>query len=243
MRRSRIWVLFLLFVSGCSRREGMNFDCVWPFEASRPLDVRNPSHIQHVLDDIRIAEELEIRYGDRLAGRRMSSVFGIVVRTGGQGPSSTSRLARSESARALFKSIAERHDISVPDVLNVRQSLPARGANLPVTAPMLLFYIFLAWRGLRWVTTRTDPAEMVHKVPAVLYASLVITGAVILLGGLWTGAVEIVRLGNEHLSYRASRLSWPWTHSVELFLTGVVVFWIIVAVQQRLTRRSEPPRG
>src|SRR5262245_28101492 len=129
----------LILLTGCTRREGMNFDCAWPNDSSGPLDLRNSAHMEHLLDDIRIAEELEIRHRDKLLGRNMTSLFGVVVRTGGQGPTSPgSRTARSECAESMFDRIAHDHALSRQDILNTRERLPARGANLPVTIPVFL---------------------------------------------------------------------------------------------------------
>jgi len=216
----------------------MNFDCAWPNDSSGPLDLRNSAHLEHLLDDIRIAEELEIRHGDKLAGRNMTSVFGVIVRAGGHGPTSGSRTARSECVGSLFDRIAHEHALSLQDVLNARERLPARGANLPVTIPVFLFYVWLAWKGVHWIHRRIDRGEKWQTLLAVLYASLAVTGTVILLGGLWTGIVEIVRLGNEHLSYRALRVPWPWTHQYELFSMGVLAFWFAAAVML-VRRRSD----
>lgn len=67
---------------GCTRREGMNFECVWPSDPAFAVDLQNTADLRHLLDDIRVAEELEIRYGDQMAGRRPVSVLGMVVRRG-----------------------------------------------------------------------------------------------------------------------------------------------------------------
>jgi len=57
---------------------------MWPAEVPSGLDVRNLWDKQHLLEDIRIAEELDIRHRDSVLGRKVTSVFGIVVRMGGQ---------------------------------------------------------------------------------------------------------------------------------------------------------------
>src|SRR5678815_66386 len=91
----------LILLAGCTRPAGMNFDCAWPNDSFGPLDLRNSVHMQHLVDDIRIAEELEIRHGDKLAGRNMTSMFGVLVRIGGHGPTFGSRAARSECVGLL----------------------------------------------------------------------------------------------------------------------------------------------
>jgi hypothetical protein len=68
---------------------------MWPAEVPSGLDVRNLWDKQHLLEDIRIAEELDIRHRDSVLGRKVTSVFGIVVRMGGQRPPSVSPIAHS----------------------------------------------------------------------------------------------------------------------------------------------------
>jgi hypothetical protein len=47
---------------------------------------------------------------------------------------------------------------------------------------------------------------------------------------MWGAGVEIVRVGNEHLSYRAGRRSWPRRAEVLPTLAlGVIAFWIMAA--------------
>jgi hypothetical protein len=152
----------------------MNVDCMWPAEVPSGLDVRNLWDKQHLLEDIRIAEELDIRHRDSVLGRKVTSVFGIVVRMGGQRPPSVSPIAHSECAGLLFDRLANTHRISLQDVLAARQQLPARGANIPVTVPVMLLYAWLARCGIRWIRMRVDPVERWQMLLAVLYASIAI---------------------------------------------------------------------
>src|SRR3989442_14151338 len=61
-------LVFSIGVAGCSMRDGMNDNCEWPSEPATALDLRTPAHARHLVDDVRVAEELAIRYDDlRLA--------------------------------------------------------------------------------------------------------------------------------------------------------------------------------
>lgn len=100
---------------------------------------------------------------------------------------------------------------------------------------MALLYAWLSLRAIRWIRGRFDADEKVPTVVAVLLASVAVSAGVVLVVQLWAGAVEIVRVGNEHLSYRAGRRSWPTRPEVLLF--GVVIFWILAAIQLR-TRKG-----
>src|SRR5437867_9732854 len=60
--------LFSVGLAACSMRDGMNDACEWPSEAGAALGVRNSAHERHLMEDVRVAEELGIRYNDvRLA--------------------------------------------------------------------------------------------------------------------------------------------------------------------------------
>ena len=71
MRRLVTGLLPILLASvatACSMPDGMNDDCQWPSEPRSTLDVGNAAHQRHLVDDVRVAEELGIRYDDsRLA--------------------------------------------------------------------------------------------------------------------------------------------------------------------------------
>ena len=47
------------------------------------------------------------------------------------------------------------------------------------------------------------------------------------LGHLWAGVVEMIRVGDMHMSYRAGRLGWRG-YGREVFALGVLLFWSIV---------------
>ena len=69
-------------------------------------------------------------------------------------------------------------------------------------------------------------------------AAIVSAGGVMGLG-LWAGAVEMIRFGDTHASYRADRLPWS-QHTLGLFVSGVIVFWAIALVRyRRLAHQAE----
>src|SRR5712691_7548870 len=84
--RAGLWipmVLAFLAMVGCTRRDGMNFECSWPSDPVFVVDLSDPVALGHLLDDIGLAEELGVRYGDQNSGRRVAMVFGVAVRLGG----------------------------------------------------------------------------------------------------------------------------------------------------------------
>lgn len=129
-------------LASCSRREGLNFDCAWPADPLSQIDLQAEAQVQHLLDDIRTAEELAIRYGDRITGWRLVDTFGIVSRHGGATNREAGRLARDECVVSLFQTIASSHGLSVADIEHTRPRLAQRGIDLPVTIPVLLLLGF-----------------------------------------------------------------------------------------------------
>ena len=48
----------------------------------------------------------------------------------------------------------------------------------------------------------------------------------VMLGEMWSWAVEGYRVGNSHMSYRAERLIWS-RHRGALFVRALVLFWVV----------------
>jgi hypothetical protein len=213
----------------------MNFECTWPSDPTFAVDLADPAAWRHVLDDIRVAEELEIRYGDRVAGLRPVSVFGVVFRRGAGADLTLARRLRTACSATLFKAIADAHAVTTEDIAGIRARLADKGADLPVSIPMALFCAWLSLRTIRWIRGRFDSDERVPTVVALLLASAAVSAAVVLVVQLWATAVEIVRIGNEHLSYRAGRRSWVTGPAALPF--GMVIFWLLAAIQLR-TRKG-----
>lgn len=62
-------------------------------------------------------------------------------------------------------------------------------------------------------------------VVMTLVVSWLVAAGVMLLGEVWVGIVEGIRIGTEHISYRAGRL-WPNHYRVEVFSGALIVFWL-----------------
>ena len=220
----------LIVLSGCIRRDGMNFECLWPVERRYSIDLRNRTHTAHLLEDIEIAEELAIRHRDRLMGRRPVSIGGILVRTGFGREESNAEIAACPPQ--LFATIADVHGLTTDDVLSVRKTLNDKGPDLPVNLPMGGLYALLATCVIRRIRMRFDADERAAARVAVLIAAIMVSALIAVPGHLWAGIVEMIRVGNEHLSYRGSRLSWP-EHRVQAFFLGVTLFSIVGLISIR----------
>jgi hypothetical protein len=234
-RRLLVIVLASLCISACSRRSGLNFDCQWVPDPALRVDLRNESHVQHLLEDIRVAEELGIRYGDRMAGWRLIETFGIVSRHGGLKNRDVGRQSQQQCVATLFRAIASTHGVAVSEIEGVRPRLADRGFDLPVTIPVALLMVFALRRFTRWMRHRFETDEWTGWVVATLFGSCVIPIAVLAIGGAWAVAVEIVRLGNEHVGHRA-RADGLRANFLVVLGIGIAAVWIgsaITAIRKR----------
>jgi hypothetical protein len=242
MLTSRVGLALLLVVMGASlslavssRREGLNFDCAWPADSTLQIDLQAEAQVQHLLDDIRTAEELAVRYGDRIAGWRLVETFGIVSRHGGLTNREAGRLAREKCTGTLFQTIASRHGLSVADIERTRARLAERGIDLPVTIPVLLLLAFALTQFTRWLRRRFEADEWLGWMVATVMGSVIVPAVVVATGAAWAMVVEIVRIGNEHLSFRARPESLR-ANLLVMFAIGVAASWIACAIAARRQR-------
>lgn len=235
-------VVTCLCLAACNRREGLNFGCAWVQDAAFRADVRNQSHQRHLLEDIAVAEELAIRHGDHTAGWRLVDTFGIVTRHGGIRNRDAGRVAREECKTRLLSTIVALHEVTGADIDALRPRLEERGADLPVTIPLIIGFSF-AMRGfLRWLRNRFDPDEWAGWAIATVLGSIAITAIVLAFGAAWAVAVEIVRVGNEHLASRGRTESLR-NNFLILFVVGVFASWIGSAMAAVRRYRVTMPEG
>lgn len=225
------WLLIVAMAAlsaTCNRRDGMNFSCQWADAAPFPLDLGSESHVQHLMDDIRVADELAIRYGDRLAGWRLIETYGIVSRHGGVKNRDAGHKARQECTASLVRAIGSTHAVTEADINGIRPQLLERGADLPITVPTVVLLVFAVRRFTRWLRTRFDATERLGWLVATLMGSLAVPLFAVVVGGGWAMVVEILRVGNEHMAHRARTESLK-DNLLVLFVVGVGAVWIASA--------------
>src|SRR5687768_5487704 len=207
-RSLSIGVLILPLI-GCVQR---STDCRWPTEDGGRLDLDDPRDAQHLLEDVRLAEDLAIRYGD--------------IRWG-PGPERWQE-RHAQCLEPSLRQIAARHGVSLQTVLSVRKRLDEpRGFDPAVDVPIGLFAIALGLVGLRRVTKRFPSGdEPLARSVATAMVSVLVGGVTLAFGRLWEGGVASVRLGTDLLSYRGLRLRWT-QEPVELFVLGMAIAWVV----------------
>jgi hypothetical protein len=235
-RRLPALVLASLGLCACSRRDGLNFDCKWVPDPAMRVDLQTRSQVRHVVDDLRTAEELAMRYSDRLAGWRQVEILGIVTRHGGLKDRELGRRSRQQCVATLLPLIASTHGVTVADLQRVQPLLADRGFDLPVTIPIVLGFAWALTRFTRWIGSRFGDDERMAWGAATAFASIVIPAIVLAMGGAWAGAVEIVRLGNEHIGQRA-RFDGLRANFVIMLGLGITAVWI-ASVMTAIRRRT-----
>ena len=213
LMRSRIlaFAICAAGVAACALPKGMNDECRWPSEQAFVLNLQDAGHRQHLLNDVRVAEELGVRFHDTSLNR-------------GRGRPDWP-LTRDDCDATLVESIGReppRHHCRYP--AGADAVVPAMGSIHVV--PLAVLYCVGAFGLSRFIRRRFANDEWGPKIVAALFASMVLSGCVLALGHLWGGAVEMVRVNNMHMTYRADRLGWHgYASSVFLAGTPGVLRW------------------
>jgi hypothetical protein len=222
------WLLLLACLSGCIGRERLNGTCEWTHDPTFPVDLQYRAHQQHLIDDVQAAEELAIRYADARRGHRSGhfSAMDDYVQ------------AREQCMASMFDVIATNHHI---DPQHVRESVGRRpsGFDLAVLLSFAMLYSLVANGLVGGVFSRFPADDAMPALTASAVMSAIVSAGGLMGLGLWAGAVEMIRFGDTHMSYRVGRLPWS-QHTVGLFVSGVVLFWAIALVRyRRLAHQAE----
>lgn len=215
-------------LAACGRRDGLNFDCQWVPDPAFRVDARDEAQVRHLLDDMRTAEELAIRYGDRLAGWRLVETLGIVTRHGGVKDRGRGHVAREECSAKLFGAIGAIHGVTASDIDSLAPRLRQRGFDPVVTGPLVVLLLFAIRRFTRWLSNRFHDGEWAAWALATVFASLFIPALVLSIGAGWAALVEIVRVGNEHVAHR--RPESLGANVLVMLSIGIVAVWLASAL-------------
>ena len=212
--------------SGCAALADRSAPCDWTNEPAATLDLRNASQRRHLAGDALAAEDVAIRYADARRGHRSGNYDGAAAY----------RDARERCMAALFETIASRHGVTVPQVhaaLGNRNTL----SDFIVVASFYLVYVYGAARVAGWLVRSLDFDARWPVVVATLVASVPMSLAGVLSGALWSGVIEMIRIGNDHLSYRAERIPWD-RHWTAILLACAGTFTLTAFVEYRRHRRA-----
>jgi hypothetical protein len=195
--------------------------CEWPAEPALPLDLRDRSQQRHLNADARTAEELAIRHADVQRGHRSGRFAGV----------EEYHRTRDGCFAALSGEIASRHRVTTAQVAEAALQRNGRSDATVLLIGIVLFVI--AANGFARRLFSRFPSD--EPWPALIGAgagAVFISAVGLILGGLGASIVEMIQLGDMHMSYRADRL--PWTqHWLPLFVGGLILFALIAAARWR----------
>lgn len=207
-----------LSLAGCRMPAGMNDTCDWPTGAT---NLSKPPDLADLVEEVRVAEELAMRYADaRYDSRAAHGRY------------------RSECEARLFGTIARNHAVTLETVANAREELAKNAWDPTVHLPLAAFYVTAAIFLARAVRRRFPPDEKPAAILAAVLGGMALGLVLMVFGHLWDGAVEMIRVGDMHMSYRVERLGWRERGNL-VFATSVLVFWCLVIVSYRWTRQTE----
>jgi len=177
--------VIILAGSACALRPGMNSTCAWPADGTPSSETR------HLVADVRIAEELAIRYADA---------------AGKLDPEWRNRL--DSCTDRLFATISATHRVPVEAVTSARGRLSEPRFDPVALLPMVALFVAAAWTIGGWLANRFSGDEPSVRVVASSIVSLATGGVVAMLGSLGAAIVWMIQMGSTHGSYRALRPTW-----------------------------------
>lgn len=226
--RKHLAVVLVMVVctSGCLARSRLNSNCEWIGEAAAVhLDLHGLADRVHLIEDVEIAEENGIRYGDSFRKH--------------DGQEEEDR-QRTRCTAALLTDISQVHGLTPGEVER------ARGRRLwYVDWLVALVFGTLYWRvSSRFVSGlfgRVSVDDRAAAIVAVLGAALFISLAGLMALNVFAMAVEVVRHADMHGSYPASR-GLPWSHHW-LSVIGVEMLLFIHVAVIHMRKRSRESGG
>jgi hypothetical protein len=167
-----------------------------------------------LIQDIVRAEDVAIRYADA------------------RGKGGEWRALREQCEATLFSTVAAQRGIERRDVDAARGTLDQCEFDVFVHLPMAAVAIAIIALATSRVITAMQEHDTIAFLAVLLICSFGVALAVVAAGHLWSAAVETLRIGNGHLSYRAARIPWS-RQRLEIFTLILVAFWYVA-----LRRRS-----
>ena len=222
---ARAFALVLtLAAAGCLPRARINAECRWARDAALPPS-GDPARRTHLVQDVRVAEDLGIRYADASAGRMNTPAW--------------HRAQTWCTARSLA-AIEQLHHVSDIELAALRGARDVWFDLLVVGLPVAVMFAAASRAIAARVVDGYEREDRVAAAGVLVVVAPVAAGLGVGLAQIWGGIVEQWRLRSDHISYRAfelpeSRHGWSlWTIALLLF-SGI-------CVMELLRRRESPAR-
>jgi hypothetical protein len=218
---------------GCIPRERINAGCEWTGDTRFALDLQNPAHRAHLVEDAQLAEELGIRYADLEHGRRTGIEHHGGLLDNGR--------VRNECLSRMFAAIEDHHGVTA-DQVRVARGRRSPAFDVAVAFLFVPFYSLVVAVVCRGLYRRFSPEDGHARWIASGLASvaLAVLGAQCLR--LWGAVWEVIRVGNGHMTSirAASQTVWIKQHPGADIVAGVLLFWLIALIRFRMAPGDEP---
>lgn len=228
-------LLLLLLGVGCIDRARVNARCEWSPEVAAVRNLGDRQMEQHLDSDVELATELAVRYADAVHKQRVGYEGHGGLIEGGD--------LRDRCMATLLSAIAMTHDVSLGRVVAARtRSRRPMAWDATVIVLFAVLYVGISWLIAGFLSRRFPADEGWPALAAPAIASLCISAGGLQLFDLWAVTLEMVRVGNDHLSgYRASWSPWD-DHLIALYVAGIFIFLVTAGLHHRFdTRRFEIP--
>jgi hypothetical protein len=211
---------------GCVARNRINSNCRWTNDASSGRDSGQPTDVQHLMTDAMVAEDLAIRYADATRGRRSGHFVGWAEY----------EAAREHCMAILFAAAARTHNVDPEQVRDLLRRRPLL-VDVSVVLSFAFFYVLMSNAVAGGIVQQFPVGERTPTIVASLLVAPVLSACAGLTFGIWASAIEMIRFGNMHISYRVDRLPWSH-HKMELVAVGVLIFLATAAFRHYRERRE-----
>ncbi len=196
--------------AACLPRERLNASCKWTGDSAVLRPPGDATRRKHLTEDVRVAEELGIRYADSVAGGMVTDRY---VRL------------RDWCTEVSIREVVRRHGASRAEITAATGARELWIDLLAVFLPMTALFLVASRRVARHVVAEYDPEDRWVAVAVLVVLAPLAAGIGMMLTQLWAWLVEMLRFRNLHISYRAARLpvsaaryGWPlWGVAMGLF--------------------------
>ena len=221
LRRLALAALVAVALAGCAPHNRLNADCQWTGDSTTPLDLTRAADRQRLTGDVALAEDLAIRYADRTRGLRSGHFDGMNVYHD----------TRERCFATLVADIGQRHGVDPHALDELRGQRPLM-VDVAVGLSFAVLYLLLSALLAEGLVRRFTVDELVPAVVASGLVAVVVSAVAMLALPVWAGVIEVIRLDNMHLSYRAFQLPWPH-HRAAVFFTALLLFLAVTGARYR----------
>jgi hypothetical protein len=218
----RLAAIVCLCAVGCLPRARINAACRWTDGSISLAALGDTASRAHLMEDVRVANDLGIRYADASAGRMNTPAW---------------HRAQASCTERSIAEIMRLHRVSRAEIGRVASAREIWIDLLAVFLPLAVLFLAASRTIVARIVAEYDRQD--RGVAAVLLAVLapLAAGTAVALAQIWGVTVEQLRLRDDHISYRAFDLP-ARRHGWALWAIAMALFAAVIAVELR--RKREP---